>query len=113
MARKTKGKGKRRQGEARQGRQNAFNGAKLEYLDSYKDEFLSTPDRAGFYTTVSKRFIRRFGYKLAMEENPGPDDDNDKHTPNVVDPLSPLDEQNKESDEQHAYYEELRKVSHL
>lgn len=48
-----------------------------------------------------------------MEENPEPDDDSDKHTLNVVDPLLPPDEQNKESDEQRAFYDELRKVSHL
>jgi hypothetical protein len=113
MARKIKGKGKRPQGVARQGRQNAFSGTKLCFLDSHKDEFLSSTDRSEFYTTVSKRFIRRFGYKLAMEENPEPDDDSDKHTLNVVDPLLPPDEQNKESDEQRAFYDELRKVSHL
>jgi hypothetical protein len=61
---------------------------------------------------VAKGFIQCFGYKLAMEENLGPDDNN-KHTPNVVDPLLSLDEQNKESCQLHAFYEELHKVSHL
>ncbi|SRR5260221_14160707 len=113
MAQKAKGKGKNPRGEAKKGRQNAFNGAKLDFLDSYKDNFLSSRDRGGFYTMVAKEFIQRFGYNLAIEDNPGPNDDTDKHIPKGIDPLLSQDEQNKESDRQNAFYRELRDVSHL
>lgn len=115
MAQKSKGKGKTRnpQGEAKKGRQNVFNGAKLDFLDSYKDKFLSSTDCGGFYTMVAKEFIQRFGYNLGIEENPGPNDNVDKHIPKEVDPSLSQNEQSKESDRRNAFYRELHDVSHL
>ena len=113
MAQKSKGKGKNPQGKAKKGRKNVFNGAKLGFLDSYKDKFLSSTDHGGFYTMVAKEFIQHFGYDLAMAENPGPNDSADMHIPKEIDPLLSQDEQNKESDQQNAFYRELREVSHL
>jgi hypothetical protein len=113
MVQKSKGKGKNPQSEAKKGRQNAFSGTKLDFLDSYKDKFLSSTDHGGFYTMVAKEFIEHFGYNLAIEENPGPNDDADKHIPKEIDPLLSQDKQNKESDQCNAFYCELRDVSHL
>lgn len=113
MAQKSKGKGKKPRVEAKKGRQNAFSGAKLDFLDSYKDEFLNSRDRGGFYTMVAKEFIQRFGYNLAIEENLGPNDDADKHIPTDIDPSPSQDEQNKESDRLNLFYRELRDVSRL
>ena len=113
MARKSKGKGKNVQGKAKKGRQNAFNGAKLGFLDSYKDQFLSSRDRGGFYMMVAKEFTQRFGHDLAIEENLGPNDAADKHIPEEIDPLLSQDKPNKESDQQNAFYRKLRDISHL
>jgi len=94
-----KGDGKKPRSEPRQqGRQNAFSGVKLELLKSYKDQFLNSTDHGEIYTLVAKAFIQWFGYNLEIEENPEPDNDNDKLTPKGVDPLLPLDQQNIESE---------------
>jgi len=81
-----------------QGRQNTFSGAKLEFLESYKDQFVETIDRGPFYMLVSKAFIERFGYNLAIEANPEPDNDDDDLTPEEIDTSLSVEEQNKESD---------------
>ncbi|KAF8234653.1 hypothetical protein L208DRAFT_1376799 [Tricholoma matsutake] len=91
-----------------QGQQNTFSGIKLEFLESYKDWFIDSTDHGAFYTLVAKAFIQRFGYNLAIEDNPEPDDDDNNHTPNNIDPLLPGDEQNLESDRQNGFYHELR-----
>jgi len=98
-SRSNKGDGQKPQGEARpQGRKNVFSGTKLEFLESYKDQFLdSTDDRSGFYTWVAKGFIKQFGYILAIEDNSEPCDNDGDHTPEDVNSLLPLDEQNLES----------------
>ncbi|KAF8221621.1 hypothetical protein L208DRAFT_1530669 [Tricholoma matsutake] len=90
-----------------QGRQNAFSGAKLEFLESYKNQFNETRDHGPFYMKVSKAFIERFGYNLAMEVNPEPDDDKDL-TPDEIDTSLPVEEQNKESNQRSQFYRELR-----
>ena len=113
MPQKSKGKGKNPQDEAKKGQRNAFSGAKLDFLDSYKDKFLSSTNRGGFYTMVAKEFIQRFGYNLAIEENPGPNDNADKHIPKDIDPLLSQDEQSKESDQRSTFYHELRDLSRL
>ena len=100
-------------GKKSQGRHNAFSGAKLEFLVSFKDQFINSTDRSGFYTKVTQGFTQQFGYDLAIEANPGPDDADDKHTPKDIDPLLPLAEQNKESNRRNKCYHELHKVSHL
>jgi hypothetical protein len=84
-------------GPRAQGRQNAFSGAKLEFLESFKEQFIETKDRGAFYTKVSKAFIEKFGYNLATEVNPEPEDNNDL-TPEEIDTSLPIEEQNKESD---------------
>jgi hypothetical protein len=99
-------------GPQAQGRQNTFSGAKLEFLESYKNQFVETRDRGPFYTKVSKEFIERFGYNLAMEVNPEPDDDKDL-TPDEIDTSLPVEEQNKESDRRSQFYRELREVSNI
>ena len=70
---------------------------KLEFLESHKDWFINSTDHGGFYTLVAKAFIQRFGYNLAIKDNPKSGDD-DKHTPEDIDPSLPLDKQNQESD---------------
>jgi hypothetical protein len=77
-----------------QGQQNTFSGAKLEFLESYKNQFVKTRDHGPFYTKVSKEFIKQFSYNLAMEVNPKPDNDKDL-TPNKIDTSLPVEEQNK------------------
>ena len=114
MARASKGKqrkGKKAAVEHRpQGCQNAFSGAKLDFLESYKDQFLDSTDRGAFYTFVSKAFIEWFGYNLAIEANPDPDDD-DMLTPGEINSLLSEEEQNKESDQRYVLYYELCNVS--
>ena len=109
----TRGSKAKAGGKKAQGRHNAFSGAKLDFLVSFKDQFINSTDRGGFYTLVTKGFTQRFGYDLATEANPGPDDADDKHTPEDIDPLLPPAEQNKESDRRNKLYHELHKVSHL
>jgi hypothetical protein len=115
MVRKSKGDTKKQQGKPRkQGRQNAFSGVKLEFLDSYKDAFLdSVNDRAAFYNRVASEFIDRFGHDLPIEENPEPDDGNNKHTPRYIDASLSLEEQNLEADRWNSFKDELCAVSHL
>jgi hypothetical protein len=99
-------------GPRAQGRQNAFSGAKLEFLESFKEQFIETKDRGAFYTKVSKAFIEKFGYNLATEVNPEPEDNNDL-TPEEIDTSLPIEEQNKESDRRSQFYRELREVSNI
>ena len=106
-------KAKKGDGHRTQGQQNAFSGIKLEFLESYKDRFIDSTDRGAFYTLVAKAFIQRFGYNLAIENNPEPDDDDDEHTPDDIDPLLPRDEQNLESDRRNGFYRELREVRNI
>ena len=76
-----------------QGHQNMFSGAKLDFLESYKDQFLDSTDHGAFYTFISKAFIEWFGYNLAIEVNPGPDND-DMLTPQEINTSLSEDEQN-------------------
>lgn len=115
MARNCKGNTKKPQDEPKQqGQQNAFSGIKLQFLDAYKDQFHdSVGDHGAFYTRVTREFIQRFGYDLAIEENPKPSDDKDKHTPKDVDPSLSQDEKNAEYGRRDLFFSDLRKVSHL
>ena len=115
MVRKSKGNTKKQQGEPRrQGRQNAFSGVKLVFLDLYKDVFLdSVNDRASFYNLVVSDFIDKFGHDLPIEENPEPDDGNDEHTPRYIDASLSLEEHNLEANRRNSFKDELRTVSHL
>lgn len=53
-----------------QGRQNAFSGAKFDFLKSFGDEWVESSDHAGLYTRITKNFFLRFGYDLELVENP-------------------------------------------
>lgn len=101
-------------GARQQGRKNGFSGIRLEFLDSYKDQFLdSTADRGGFYTKVAQEFILRFGYGPIVEDNSEPCGDDDDHSPENLDSLLPLDEKNLDTVQQNKFYLALRNVSNL
>jgi len=88
-----------------QGRQNAFSGAKLEFLELQKDEFLDSHDRGAFYTRISKEFIQRFGYDLdGGSDGPGPTE---------IDPMLSPEEQEQESERRAKFYQDLREVSYI
>jgi hypothetical protein len=78
-----------------QGRQNAFSGVKLAFLESYKDQFLESTDCGGFYTMVAKKFLERFGYTLPIEENPTIDDESVDATGDNDPALQTPEEHNK------------------
>jgi hypothetical protein len=102
--------GKKSQGP---GRNNTFSGVKLEFLETFKDQFLGSLDRGAFYELVSKEFIEKFGYDLPIGDNPEPDDADDKHTKKEIDPSLSIEEQKIESDRRSALYRGLQKVSQL
>ena len=111
---KAKNGNKKKKGEKqKQGRPNAFSGEKLEFLAAFKDQFLDSHDRKGFYSMVARGFIEKFGYDLSLQGNLGPGDDDGKHIPKAMDSLPPPHEQNIESDWQIEYFDVLRDVSHL
>jgi len=87
-----------------QGRQNAFCGMTLEFLESLKDEFVDSHDRGAFYTRIAKEFIQRFGYNT---------DDNDEEAgPTEIDPTLSPEEQEQESEQRATFYQNLREVSY-
>jgi hypothetical protein len=94
-----------------QGRQNAFSGPKLEFLESYKDQFLETTDRGGFYTMVAKTFLEKFGYTLSTEDNPTVDDDSIDATGENDPALQTPEEQERDNELRNKTYRELRDVS--
>jgi hypothetical protein len=96
-----------------QGRQNAFSGEKLTFLESYKDQFLESADRGAFYTMVAKSFLGKFGYTLAAEENPT-GDERDTDAMGEVDPtLQTPEEQERDNEHRNEIYRELREVSNF
>ncbi|KAJ7073547.1 hypothetical protein B0H15DRAFT_957080 [Mycena belliarum] len=60
MARKKNGKAP--------GRASHFQGEKLEWLESFEDEF-KNDERKTFYDRISKLFLARYGYDLAIADN--------------------------------------------
>jgi hypothetical protein len=50
------------------GRESAFNGEKLDWLLSFETDF-RTMDHTKFCNDVTKKFLTRYGYDLAFEEN--------------------------------------------
>ena len=102
---------KRRNGSRPQGRQNAFSGGKLTFLESYKDVFLETTDRGAFYTMVSKKFLERFGYTLSADEDPPANDENADATGENDPALQTLEEQECDNEHRNKIYRELREVS--
>ncbi|KAJ7186596.1 hypothetical protein C8R46DRAFT_1206600 [Mycena filopes] len=51
-----------------QGRESAFQGEKLQFLEGYKEDFLTRP-RGAFYDDITKQFVTRYGYDLGVEKN--------------------------------------------
>jgi hypothetical protein len=107
MAGKTKPSDKPRQ----QGRQNAFNGMKLKFLESFKEQFLGSADRGAFYTMVAKKFLERYGYSLPIEEDPPADDESIDATGEVDPILQTQEEQERDNENRNKTYRELREVS--
>ena len=98
----TKNRTKQSNNPRPQGRQDAFTGNKLAFLETYKDQFLESLDRGAFYTMVTKKFLEKFGYALPTEESPSVDDDP---------ALQTVGEQEQENENRNKIYCELREVS--
>jgi hypothetical protein len=94
-----------------QGRQNAFSGPKLAFLESYKEQFLASMDRGAFYTMVAKRFIEKFGYSQSAEENPTADDESVDAAGENDPAFQTRDEQERDNELRNKLYRELRDVS--
>ncbi|KAJ7467750.1 hypothetical protein B0H11DRAFT_1921238 [Mycena galericulata] len=50
------------------GRSSSFQGEKLAWLETYEEEFRIIA-RGKFYDDITKRFLRRYGYDLPVEDN--------------------------------------------
>ena len=107
----TKGRTKRSDNSRPQGRQNAFTGIKLEFLESYKDKFLESTDRGAFYTMVAKRFLDKFGYSLATEESSSVDGEGVDATGEDDPAHQTPEEQERDNEHRNKIYRELREVS--
>ncbi|KAJ7496058.1 hypothetical protein B0H11DRAFT_1910322 [Mycena galericulata] len=59
--------GRKKNGNA-PGRSSSFKGEKLEWLESFEEEFRTLP-RGKFYDDISKRFLARYGYDLPVDDN--------------------------------------------
>lgn len=94
-----------------QGRQNAFSGVKLTFLESYKDQFLESTDRGAFYTMVAKKFLEQFGYTLSIEEDPPANDENVDATGESDPALQTPEEQECDNEHRNKVYRDLREVS--
>lgn len=89
------------------GRRSAFSGEKLEFLETYKDEWLRLHDHQGLYTLVVKRFFLRFGYDLPLDKNPA----EGTPTPNTdIDPSLPIEDRIAETKRRDVLTKKLRKV---
>jgi hypothetical protein len=106
-----KSKTKRSDNPRSQGRQNAFHGEKLSFLESYKDQFLHSTDRGAFYTMVAKNFLEKFGYTVVAEENPTSDNENVDATGENDPALQTPEEQERDIEHRNRIYRELREVS--
>ena len=104
-------KGGRSNNPRSQGRQNVFSGIKLAFLESYKDQFLESTDRGAFYTMVAKRFLEKFGYSLASDENPTGNDENMDATGEDDPDLQTPGEREQDNEQRNKIYRELREVS--
>lgn len=94
-----------------QGRQNAFSGVKLEWLDSKKEEYINSTDHRIFYTRVAELFIDSFGNNLAIEENPSEGVDPATLAPKDIEATLPQEQRESELQRQAKYFIALRKVS--
>jgi hypothetical protein len=100
---------------ARRGRKNTFSDAKFTFLDSFKDEFISTEDPSAFYTNVTQAFIDTFGYDLAIGKNP-PEalgTDFTSLAPKPVDPTLSAEKQKAENERRSQFNDSLRTVRFL
>lgn len=83
----------------------------MEFLENYKDQFLRSTNRGAFYTMVAKRFLEKFGYSLAIEENPNVDDEGVDATGEDDPALQTPEEQERDNEYRNKIYRELRDVS--
>ena len=107
----TKGRAKRSDSSKPQGRQNAFSGAKLAFLETYKDQFLESTDRGAFYTMVTKMFLEKFGYTSSTNESSTIDDENVDAAGENDPALQTREEEERDNEYRNKIYHELREVS--
>jgi len=107
----TKGRAKRSDSSKPQGRQNAFSGAKLAFLETYKDQFLETTNHGAFYTMVAKMFLEKFRYTLSTNENSTIDDENVDAASENDPALQTREEEERDNEYRNKIYRELREVS--
>ncbi|KAF4562992.1 hypothetical protein EYR40_007293 [Pleurotus pulmonarius] len=85
------------------GRKTWAKGSKLEFLESFKEEYLATADTGGLYTKITTQFINKYGYDL-------PHDEDASDTPPIIVNLAnlPYDEQETEQERRDKIYDSLR-----
>ncbi|KAG5222595.1 hypothetical protein IMY05_C2487000900 [Salix suchowensis] len=85
------------------GRKSWAKGSKLEFLESFKEEYLATADMRGLYTKITTQFIDKYGYDL-------PHDEDASDTPPIIVNLAslPYDEQETEQERRDEIYDSLR-----
>ena len=93
------------------GRHSDFSGIKLDFLESFKEEYLASNDAGSFYTTTTRAFIGRFGYDLEIGENPALGVDINSLAPKPVDPSLPEEDQVTLIEDRNEYQKVLRTVS--
>lgn len=92
------------------GRQNTFSRAKLEFLDSFKEEFMASNNVGTFYNVVACKFCLQFGYDLNIDENPPLGTDLSMLVPIPIGHLS-SELQEVENKKRSEYYQAMRQVS--
>lgn len=97
--------GRKKSGKPR-GRSTWVKGSKLTFLESFKDEFLSSSDISAFYNKVTNNWLLRYGYDLPLEAAPHEDEE---LPPDGID-LLPLDEQMEERERRNGLHKTLRLV---
>ncbi|KAF9490482.1 hypothetical protein BDN71DRAFT_1434647 [Pleurotus eryngii] len=85
------------------GQKSWAKGSKLEFLESFKEEYLATADMRGLYTKITTQFIDKYGYDL-------PHDEDASDTPPIIVNLAslPYDEQETEQERRDEIYDSLQ-----
>ncbi|KAF9488154.1 hypothetical protein BDN71DRAFT_1539626 [Pleurotus eryngii] len=85
------------------GRKSWAKGSKLEFLESFKEEYLATADMRSLYTKITTQFIDKYGYDLLHDEDAS-------DTPPIIINLAslPYDEQETEQERRDEIYDSLR-----
>ncbi|KAG9217549.1 hypothetical protein CCMSSC00406_0008476 [Pleurotus cornucopiae] len=85
------------------GRKSWAKESKLEFLESFKEEYLPIADMKGLYTKITTQFIDKYGYNLPHDE------DASDMPPIIVNLVSlPYDEQETEQEQCDEIYDSLR-----